>query len=125
MNSKSFIGEEKGEPFIARDGAAIFELFRGNDLVPQKMSIASGYLKPKQKAIPHFHKVSEEIYYVISGFGLVRVGETEEEIGEGDAIYIPVGAVHALENLSQTREMKVLAISSPPYQDNDIFFIEK
>lgn len=123
MNKESFLGKEKGEPFIVKDGALIFELFRGSGLEIKNISIASGYLKPNQKAIPHFHESSEEIYYVLSGRGKVRVGEIIENIKKGDAVYVPIKAIHALENTSPTKRMKVLAISSPPYRDNDMFFV--
>ena len=123
MNKQSFVGKERGEPFIARDGALIFELFRYNRIIPKNISIASGYLEPRQKALPHYHKVSEEIYYVVSGSGRVRIGNSIERIKAGEAIYIPVGTAHALENTSSTKTMKVLAISSPSYQDNDMFFV--
>ncbi len=122
MKNKSFIGKEKGKPFIAKDGALIFELFRNSGLKIKNMSVATGYLKPKQKALSHFHKKSEEIYYIINGFGKVRVGNKIEKIKKGCAVYIPVGAVHALENTSRAKKMKVLAICSPPYQDDDILF---
>lgn len=123
MKDKSFVGREKGEPFVARDGALVFELFRNSGLAIQNMSIASGYLKPRQKALPHFHEVSEEIYYVLSGSGKCRVGDVVEKIKGGEAVYIPVGAIHALENTSRAKPMKILAICSPLYQDNDIFFV--
>lgn len=123
MKNKSFVGRERGEPFVARDGALVFELFGNSGLAIKNMSIASGYLKPQQKALPHFHKVSEEIYYVLSGSGKCRVGDVVEKIKEGNAVYIPAEAIHALENTSHTKTMKVLAICSPPYQDSDIFFV--
>ena len=124
MSSKSFVGKERGEPFVARDGALIFELFRNTGLSIKNMSIASGYLEPKQKALPHVHKVSEEIYYVVAGHGKCKIGNIVEKIKEGEAVYIPVGLAHALENTSVSETMKVLAISSPPYQDSDMFFVE-
>lgn len=125
MNKRSFVGIEEGKPFIARDGALIFELFRATVVTPRKISIASGYLKPKQKALPHFHKLSEEVYYVVYGAGKCRVGDVIEKIKAGDAVCIPAGAVHALENTSIFRRLKVLAISSPPYQDSDMDFVEQ
>ncbi len=123
MKNKSHIGREKGKPFVARDGALIFELFINTGIKITNMSIASGYLKPRQKALPHYHKTSEEIYYVISGSGKVRVGKTIEKIKEGEAVYIPIRAAHALENTRDSK-MKILAVCSPPYQDSDMFFIE-
>ncbi len=124
MKSKSFIGREKGKPFIARDGALIFELFKKSGLKIKNVSIATGFLKPQQLAIPHFHKVSEEVYYILLGEGGVKIGNKKEKIRQGDAVYIPIKAIHALENTSKTRPLKVLAISSPPYSDKDIFFID-
>ena len=87
---KSFIGQEQGEPFLARDGALIFELFRGSGINLKNMSIAVGYLKPGQKAFKHYHKFSEEIYYVLSGSGKVFVDCGTEEIEIGKAVQIPV-----------------------------------
>lgn len=120
---KSFLGKEGGRPFVARDGALIFELFRSSNIAPKNISVASGHLKPKQKALPHYHKISEEVYYIISGSGRCRVGDSVEKIKKREAVYIPVNAVHALENTNRTKTMKVLAISSPPYQDSDMFFV--
>lgn len=121
---KSFVRRARGKPFIARDGAEIFELLRPETSRIKNMSIASGHLQPGQKAFEHWHKKSEEAYYVVSGRGRVRVGDEVMNISTGDAIHIPIGALHALENTSQTEQMHILAISSPPYSDNDIFFIE-
>lgn len=122
---KQFVKKEHSKPFIAKDGALIFELLCPETSDIQNLSVASGYLKPRQKALPHFHRISEEVYYVITGRGRVRVGNDTMNIGAGDAIHIPVGAVHALENTSSRERMKILAISAPPYGDNDIFFVDK
>jgi len=123
MSKTSFIGQEKGEPFLARDGALIFELFRDTGISLKNMSMAVGYLAPGQKAIPHWHRFSEEIYYVISGEGKVRIGGIIENIKSGDAIYVPLGAIHALEN-TDSETMKIMAICSPPYEEGDMFFTE-
>ena len=125
MSKNFFVKRERGKPFIARDGALIFELLRPETSDIRNLSVASGYLKPKQKALPHYHKKSEEVYYVISGDGKVRIGDNVEKISEGSAAHIPAGVVHALENMSTKTEMRILAISAPPYSDDDIFFVDK
>lgn len=124
MKSKSLIARESGKPFIARDGALIFELFRKSGITIKNLSIATGFLKPLQKAIPHYHKISEEIYYVLHGVGRVRVGNFSGKIKAGDTVYIPIRSIHALENTNKIKSLKVIAISSPPYKDSDIFFVE-
>src|SRR4030042_1592913 len=96
-----FIAKEEGKPFIARDGALIYELFRRSRFKIKNFSIATGFLKPSQKAIPHYHKISEEIYYVLSGRGKVRVGGHIGKIKQGNAVYVPPKTIHALENTSK------------------------
>jgi mannose-1-phosphate guanylyltransferase / mannose-6-phosphate isomerase len=44
----------------------------------------------------HFHR--SEHWVVVSGTAKVTVGETEQLLGENQSIYIPLGAVHRLEN---------------------------
>lgn len=124
MKKSLFVKKEQGKPFIARDGALIFELLRPETSEIKNMSIASGYLQPKQKALLHYHKKLEEVYYIISGRGKVRVGDSVENISEGVAVHIPIGVVHALENTSVKNPLKILAISSPPYRDDDMFFVD-
>ncbi|MBI5044807.1 MAG: cupin domain-containing protein [Candidatus Levybacteria bacterium] len=114
---------DTSKPFIARDGATIFELLRPETSAVNNMSIASGSLESGQIARRHYHVVSEEAYYVVSGEGVAHVGEVSEPIKTGDVVHVPVGVVHGLENVSSTDKMHILAISSPPYSDDDIFFV--
>jgi mannose-6-phosphate isomerase-like protein (cupin superfamily) len=63
---------------------------------------------------PHLHDDGEEIFYVISGAGRVKVGEEEEDIGPGSCIFIPPKTLHQLLNTGNI-ELKVLAVTSPPF----------
>ncbi len=121
---KHFIDRPKGSPFIARDGALIFELFRDSKSKIKNLSIATGTLKPKQKAIPHHHRKTEEIYYVLAGRGKVLIGKSWLPIRKGDAIFVPLNTQCALHNTSLKSKFEVLAISSPPYTDSDMIFTE-
>jgi len=38
----------------------------------------------------------EEIYFVVSGSGVMGVGEEEQEVGPGDAVWISAGDPHEL-----------------------------
>jgi len=55
-------------------------------------------VEPGVTTEPHEHQDTEEVYYIINGLGKVRIGEEEEEVGEGDAIYIPPARAHSLTN---------------------------
>jgi len=50
----------------------------------------------------HEHKDSEEIYYVISGKGLMRVDDEEREVGTGDAVLTKRGSSHGIKNVGNT-----------------------
>jgi mannose-6-phosphate isomerase-like protein (cupin superfamily) len=57
----------------------------------------------------------EEIFYVVSGHGRIRVGEDEEDIEPGSCIYLPIGSPHQLVNTGD-ETLKVVAASSPPFK---------
>jgi mannose-6-phosphate isomerase-like protein (cupin superfamily) len=42
----------------------------------------------------HIHKDAEEVIYILSGRGISGIGETEVEMGRGDTMFVPRGAVH-------------------------------
>jgi mannose-6-phosphate isomerase-like protein (cupin superfamily) len=125
MKDHSRIANEKlSTPFQAADGATVFELLSPKNSIAKNISIASGYLESGKFAKPHFHKVSEEIYYILSGRGQIRFGTTLFDIKTGDAIIVPVEMIHALINTDQEKPLKVLAIETPAYSDDDIFFVD-
>lgn len=50
----------------------------------------------------------EEIYLIVQGGGLMKVGDEEKEVKEWDAVWIPAGAPHRLENT--TADMTVIIV---------------
>ena len=44
---------------------------------------------------PHYHERTAEIYYILAGWGRMRIGEEVFEVEPGTALYIPPGKVHA------------------------------
>ncbi len=49
---------------------------------------------PTGSTTGHSHDDMEEVYYVVSGKGVMVVGDDEYEIEEGDALYVPPGDFH-------------------------------
>ena len=125
MNLKEFRKNvEDVKPFIAQDGAIVRELFHPDKSQIKNFSLAHGSLEPGQTAKPHKHIEAEEIYYIISGIGKVLIGNEFIGIKTGDAVYVPPGYMHSLENLSSKEKLVVLAIESPAYTDDDTIFKE-
>lgn len=59
--------------------------------------MAQGILQPGMTLELHADPY-EEIYFVLKGEGLMRVGDDRQKVRQGDAIWIPQGALHSLEN---------------------------
>lgn len=62
----------------------------------------------------HNHRVNEEMFFVVSGFGALRMGTETFAIKEGDVIACPAGdrgSAHQIINDSQ-QELKYLAVST-------------
>jgi quercetin dioxygenase-like cupin family protein len=61
---------------------------------------------------PHSHDAFEETVYGLTGVTTYTVDGEEIEIGPGDALCIPRGAIHGFENRG-TVDAKLLAAASP------------
>lgn len=61
----------------------------------KKLIIAVRVLKPGEVVEPHKHEVEEQFYLVLSGKGIVKIGEEEREVGPLDAVYIPPKTLHS------------------------------
>jgi mannose-6-phosphate isomerase-like protein (cupin superfamily) len=107
---------EAVEPFTTKDGSTIRELHH-----TQAQSLAEATLEPDQATQRHFHRRSEEIYFVTKGSGSLEVDGETRRVRPGDAILIPPGAWHTLEN-DGTSELTILCVCSPPYSHEDTFF---
>lgn len=104
--------------FLAKDGWIVGELLSKDEQAQTDISVAEWYLPPYRKAKPHYHKIGEELYYIVSGTGKVNVWDIASSIKKGDTIYIPTNTVHALEN-DTWENLEIVCLCTPPYQDDD------
>ena len=84
-------------------------------------SLAEETLPPGCAVTPHYHRDLEEIYYIVSGEGLMTVGENSREVGVGDAVYIPRGHRHSLKNTG-TEPIKLILVCGPAFFYEDQVF---
>ena len=61
---------------------------------------------------PHSHDAFEETIYGLAGTITFTVGGTDHEVGPGDAVFIPRGAVHGFVNRGDT-DARFLAVTTP------------
>ncbi|HXU34935.1 MAG TPA: cupin domain-containing protein [Blastocatellia bacterium] len=77
-------------------------------------SLAEETLPTGCAVTPHRHRQIEEIYYIVSGRGLMTVGDETREVGPGDAVYIPRGNRHTLENTGE-EPIKLILVCGPAF----------
>jgi len=73
----------------------------------------------KSSYVNHWHNISEEIFYIISGKGKLRTFYGEKDVKAGDVICFPVGekGVHAISNASDTEPLVYIDFASNPKTD--------
>jgi mannose-6-phosphate isomerase-like protein (cupin superfamily) len=104
------------EAFTTKDGSTIRELHH-----TKEQSLAEATLEPDQATQRHYHRLTEEIYFVVKGSGELEVDGERRHVRPGDAVLIPPGAWHELAN-DGTSELRILCCCSPPYSHDDTYF---
>jgi mannose-6-phosphate isomerase-like protein (cupin superfamily) len=107
---------DRAEPFTTKDGSTIRELHH-----TAAQSLAEAALEPGQATERHYHGRTEEIYFVTKGSGSLEVDGETRRVRPGDAVLIPPGAWHTLEN-DGTSELLILCMCAPPYSHEDTHF---
>ena len=106
----------RAEPFATKDGSTIRELHH-----TELQSLAEATLEPSQATARHYHRTTEEIYFVLKGSGDLEVDGERRRLRPGDAALIPPGAWHTFENDGNS-ELRFLCCCAPPYSHDDTFF---
>ncbi len=111
------------EPFITKDGSEVRELLHPKNSRVHKLSIAEARVRPGGATKEHFHRTSEEVYYILSGEGEMYIDEEKARIKAGDVVLIPAGARHYVVNKGE-EELIILCACSPPYSHEDTVLTE-
>ena len=106
------------EAFTTKDGSEIRELLARRNSCIRNQSLAEARVFPGGSTAPHHHPLTEEIYYILTGKGAMRIEQETREIGPGDAIAIPPGAVHQITNVGED-VLKFLCCCAPGYEHED------
>jgi mannose-6-phosphate isomerase-like protein (cupin superfamily) len=110
-------------PFTTKDGSEIRELLAHRNSAIRNQSLAEARVAPGGRTAPHYHKITEEIYYILRGVGEMTIGKDVCRVAPGDAIAIPPGAVHTILN-DGDESLVFLCCCAPCYEHGDTFLIE-
>ncbi len=100
-------------PFTTKDYSTIREILHANN-----QSLAEAIVSPGQSTAPHYHRKSEEIYYILHGQGTMLLAEQELSVTRGDAVLIPAGTRHSICN-SGENDLVFLCCCAPGYSHED------
>ena len=114
------VNQKDTVPFTTADGSTIRELLAHRNSAIRQQSLAEARLAPGRATTPHYHEVTEEIYYILNGQAEMTLGEETRAVGPGDAIAIPPGQRHTIRNTGN-EELIFLCTCAPGYEHRDTF----
>jgi mannose-6-phosphate isomerase-like protein (cupin superfamily) len=106
-------------PFVTKDGSEIRSILDRTNAPVEKQSLAEATVQAGGSTQRHYHKVSEEFYFILEGRGRMEIDGESREVGPGDAILIPPGAWHTI---TASERLRFLCCCAPPYAHEDTFF---
>lgn len=110
---------DEQEPFTTKDGSSIRSLLDRANAPVANQSLAEATLPAGGATERHYHRLSEEFYYVLAGRGMMEINGEQREVGPGDAILIPAGAWH---RIRASEPLRFLCCCAPPYDHGDTYF---
>ena len=108
---------------IAKDGAEIREVLHPkNDPIRTHLSLAHATVKKGQETKNHILEIVE-IYYILSGQGVMIIDLEQRKVKTNDAIYVFPGSEQRIRNVGNT-DLKYLVICAPPFSEDKSRVVE-
>ena len=109
--------------YITKDGSTIRELMHPSQHGNRLQSLAEATVEPGTRTQLHRHAVTEELYHVSAGIGIMTLGDSCFKVGAGDTVLITPGTPHRIE-ATGTEPLRILCCCSPPYSHEDTELLE-
>jgi mannose-6-phosphate isomerase-like protein (cupin superfamily) len=110
-------------PFTTKDGSQIRELLAHRNSAIRNQTLAEATIAVGTSTQEHYHPKSEEIYYILSGAGRMKIDGEMREVGPLDAIAIPPNARHKLWNIGDV-PLVLICSCAPGYEHDDTVIVE-
>ncbi len=114
--------ENRAKPLETKTGEIIYEL-TGAAAAPgldTNHSLARIIIPPGKSSSLHYHKQSQETYYILEGEGAMQIGERQFRLHPGQACLIEAGEVHQIKNMRES-DLVFIAICAPAWVAEDSF----
>ena len=107
------------KPFTTADGSTIRSILDATNAPVEKQSLAEASLPKGGQTERHYHKLSEEIYFILEGEAMMEIDGDTQVVTSNDAILIPAGAWH---QITATTGIRFLCCCAPVYSHEDTYF---
>ena len=77
-------------------------------------------LRPNEEIGMETHQSNDQFFRVEKGHGKCLIDGHEYELNDGDAVVVPSGALHNIINLSDSEDLKLYTIYSPPHHKDGL-----
>lgn len=94
------------------DELARYKVLLGKRNGVKGLTLIIGNIAPGGRTKPHSHADEEELYYVIEGTGLWKIGKREFVGKPGTAFYVPPNTEHSMTN-DGSENLKIILLHSP------------
>jgi mannose-6-phosphate isomerase-like protein (cupin superfamily) len=109
-------------PLVSPGGESVFELIgrAAEHGGAAQHSLAHIVIAPGGASARHFHKVSEETYYLLRGVAVMVIDDRRFELRPGETCLIQPGETHQVSNPSPD-DLEFLAVCAPAWAPGDSF----
>jgi quercetin dioxygenase-like cupin family protein len=118
VSEVTVIGLEAVEP-IPLPGASWSRMLVTGARAPGAASSLGASVFTPGTVLPAVRHEVEEVAYVVSGSGELRLDDGAAAFGPGDAMHIPAGVWHAVANTGQEDVVMVFGFPHPDYPPTD------
>jgi len=87
-------------------------------------SIAEITISPGGAAMPHYHKKTEESYYLLSGSANLFIKGKKLDLAAGETVLIEPGETHQILN-SGEEDLVFIAVCVPAWQPDDSYEVQQ
>lgn len=116
--ASNIIHLEDCNEFVGGDDSILRELLHPDKTdVNIRYSLAHATVRPGERTKPHRLRTTE-VYYILTGRGLMHIDGEVSEVGADCTVYIPPGSMQHIENIADD-SLVFLCIVDPAWRHED------
>ena len=106
-------------PLNERGGQTSYLMLGREQFGSKNLAVTWVDCAPGSMQAVHGHPDTEQVYVIVRGRGVMQIGGEMQEVGEGELVYIPPGAAHAIKNTSD-EPLVFVSATSPPFDPAEL-----